>query len=67
LRVGGLPEFFFGSAEAEFGEPEPKSLIGFREGLAGNGKFTGQTLAHTGKLRALAGEEESWICHVTKP
>jgi hypothetical protein len=61
LGIGGLLELFFRTVETKVGEREAESGIGFGEGSARDGKFSGQMLAHAGELRALAWEEESEI------
>ena len=40
-----------------------KGLIGFVEGLAGDGIVVGEFLAHADSLRALSGEQECDCCH----
>jgi hypothetical protein len=63
LGIGGLLEFFLRAFKTQFGEREPKSFVSFCEGASRDGKFSGQTVAHAGELRALAWEKESEIRH----
>jgi hypothetical protein len=61
LGIGSLLKFFLRAVETKIREREAESSIGFRESPACNWKFSGQTLAHAGELRALAWEKESEI------
>src|SRR5205085_848580 len=58
LRVFGLLELVFRTFKAEAGDGEVKRGIGFVEHAARSGVLAGESFAHAGELRALAGKEE---------
>ncbi len=70
LRDFGQSKLIFGAFEADLRELVAESVVGFFEGLAGDGIFLGEIFAHADCLRALAGKERcdavDWFCHDVK-